>query len=136
MTKTTTTPKIITTHDWISVDFGNGRRLTASRSGEKGAGAIPAEVFDKWSNMIRADEGGTIGERIARFVADIDSVWPAWNAPPRAFAIGEVVKYDFGPRRGGIRSGTVVKKLRTTYTIKFGDLGLIRMAGDMLAEFN
>jgi hypothetical protein len=132
----TKAPRITTTHDWISVDFGNGRRLTASRSGEKGSGAIPKEVFRQWSDMIRANSGGTVGEKIARFVENIDTIWPAWNVAPKAFSVGDSVRYDFGPRRGGICEGKVVRVLRTNYTVDFGVHGLIRMAGDLLADFN
>lgn len=130
------TPKIITNHDWISVDFGNGRRLTVSRSGEKGTGAIPPGVFDKWSKTIRAPGDEPYSARIEKFVAGIDAIWPGWSIPPRSFAVGESVKYDFGPRRGGIREGKVVKKLRTTYTVDFAGYGLVRMAGDLLEEHN
>jgi hypothetical protein len=131
-----TTPRIIRNFDWISVDFGNGRRLTAGRSGEKATGAVPRDVFDKWSKMICETGTGTFDERIERFVADIDTTWPDWNKPPRSFAVGEQVKFDFGKRRGGVRTGTVIKVLRTNYTVDFGDMGRIRMAGDLLAEFN
>jgi hypothetical protein len=132
----TKAPRITTTHDWISVDFGNGRRLTASRSGEKATGAVPQEVFRQWSGMIRATGGGTFEEKIARFVENIDTIWPAWNVAPKAFSVGDSVRYDFGPRRGGICEGKVVRVLRTNYTVDFGVHGLIRMAGDLLADFN
>jgi hypothetical protein len=130
------TPKIKTTHDWISVDFGNGRRLTVSRSGEKATGAIPYPVFREWSNMIRTTTGDTYIDRIEKFVADIDAIWPEWNVAPQTFKVGQVVKYDFGPKRGGLRSGTVVKILRTNYTVRFDEMGLVRISGDLLAEFN
>jgi hypothetical protein len=129
------TPRTTTTHDYISVDFGNGRRLTASRSGEKSSGSVPHEVFDLWSRTVRAG-GGTVGERIGKFVADIDTIWPDWSVPPKTFKVGDPVKYDFGPRQGGVREGKIVKVLRTNYTINFGEFGLIRMSGDLLEEFN
>lgn len=136
-TKTKTAyPKITTQHDWISVDFGNGRRLTVSRSGEKASGAVPRDVFNQWSVMLRAVGGEGYGERIKKFVSDIDSIWPEWNAAPPTFKVGDVVRYDFGPRRGGMMSGTVVKVLRTNYTVRFDGIGLVRISGDLLSEFN
>ena len=128
-------PRIITTHDWISVDFGNGRRLTASRSGEKGTGAIPHEVFRAWSKMICEESPVTIDDRIAAFVARIDSIWPEWDVPPRTFTVGESVSFDFG-KRGGVRRGTVVKVSRTNYTVDFVGYGKVSMAGDLLATGN
>jgi hypothetical protein len=129
-------PKIITRHDWISVDFGNGRRLTVSRSGEKATGAVPHHVFREWSNMIRTTTGDTYSDRIEKFVADIDSVWPEWHVAPPTFKVGQTVKYDFGPRRGGMAEGVIVKVLRSNYTVRFDGMGLVRIPGDMLAENN
>lgn len=136
-TKTKTAyPKITTQHDWISVDFGNGRRLTASRSGEKGTGLMPREVFDAWVKMVNTPDGTSLGERIAKFAADIDSIWPDWRVGPKTFHLGDTVRYDFGPRRGGMQAGKIVKVLRTNYTVRFDGMGLVRISGDLLSEFN
>ena len=124
-------PKIIKQHDYLSVDFGNGRRLTVSRSGEKASGAVPRSVFDAWSRAMRAPGAANYEERIDRFVANIQSIWPEWSTPPRAYAVGERVSADFG-KRGGVRSGVVEKVLRSNYTVRFDGIGLVRIAGDML----
>ena len=127
-------PRIIEQHDYVSVDFGNGRRLTASFSGEKASGAVPMEVFDRWSAAIRGvTEGKTLGQAIREFVANIDTIWPAWSAPPaKVYSPEEEVSFDFGKRRGGVKKGRIVKKTRTGYQIRFEGMGLVSMSADLL----
>ena len=136
-TASQTAPRIIEQHEYISVDFGNGRRLTTSYSGERATGAIPAHVWKAWfAAMDRKGAEGTIGERVRAFAAGIDALWPEWNTPPKAFAVGQTVRFDFGPRRGGMDTGVVVSLKRTTYTVRFARMGLVGLSADLLAEFN
>jgi len=131
-------PRIINQHEYISIDFGNGRRLTASFSGAKAAGAIPPHVWKAWLAMIdspTAPGPNAFLVKIEAFAASIGTLWPEWNVPPREFKVGETVKFDFGPKRGGTRSGKIEKKSRTSYVVRF-DSGLISISGDMLAEQN
>lgn len=128
-------PKINAQHDYISVDLGNGRRLTCSWNGEKATGAIPDPVFDAWHKMVVSKSETPLLERIKAFVDGLGTLWPEWNVPPREFRPGERVKCDFGKRRG-MDTGTILKKNRTTYDIKWDREGLVGMAGDMLVPFN
>lgn len=129
-------PKINTQHDYISVDFGNSRRLTTSHSGQKASGEVPSRVFEAWVKALNVVSGVNYGERVAKFVADIDALWPEWSTPPKSFEEGQEITFDFGARRGGVKKGKVEKKNRTTYTVRFEGMGLIKMAGDLLARGN
>ena len=131
-----TAPRIITQHEYISVDFGNSRRLTTSFSGQKASGEIPPHVWKAWLKAMMDKAETPFGERVAKFVADIDTLWPEWNVPPKTFEIGQEVSFDFGPRRGGVKKGKIEEKKRTTYTVRFEGMGLIGMAGDLLARGN
>ena len=135
-TASQTAPRIIEQHEYISVDFGNGRRLTTSYSGERAAGAIPPHVWRAWLTAMSRKGGGTVGESVRAFAAGIDALWPEWNMPPKAFAVGQTVRFDFGPRRGGMDTGVVVSLKRTTYTVRFARMGLVGLPADLLAEFN
>jgi hypothetical protein len=130
-------PRIIEQHEYISVDFGNGRRLTTSYSGQRAAGAIPPHVWRAWlAAMDEKNTGLNYGERVRAFAAGIDALWPEWGTPPKEFAVGQAVKFDFGPRRGGADKGVVVKKVRATYTVRFERMGLVGIPADLLAEYN
>ena len=126
-------PRIIKNHDYISVDFGNGRRLTAGRSGEKATGAVPSLVFDRWHKMVHNDDGMQLGDRIQKFVDEINSLWPEWSTPPKAFKVGDKVKVDFGKKKGGLKEGVIIGVKRTNYSVRF-DAGLYEVPGDMLRE--
>jgi hypothetical protein len=131
-------PRIITQHDFVSVDFGNGRRLTTSWSSQKATGAVPHAVFVAWCAMLdrKTVEGVvdiTFGERIAKFVADINTIWPDWNKPPKAYTVGQTVTFDFGKRKGGTDTGVVVDVRRTNVFVKWNRRGeTIGLTADML----
>ena len=131
-----TKPTIITTHDYVTVNFGNGRRLTGSYGGEKATGAIPKHVWQAWLALLdNPADTRTLGERIQKFVDDINSLWPEWNVPPKTFNVGDTVKMDFG-KRGGMDTGTIIKKAHTNYTIRFEKHGLVGINGDLLSRYN
>ena len=150
------TPSIATQRDFLSVNFGNGRRLTVSYSGEKAAGAVPHNVWLTWTvlhqrlpmsaataaKLTNAQKAflasplpAAVGERVKAFVDQIDALWPEWNAAPPAFTIGQRVKFDFGPRKG-TDEGTVTAKARTSYTVRWDRNGLVRVSADMLSPVN
>jgi hypothetical protein len=136
MAKTPNRPTIITQHEYISINFGNNRRLTASFRGEKAAGSIPQTVFNLFSKAVQDPAWGkNIGERIEKFVNDINTIWPEWNKPPMQFRVDQPVRYDFGPRRGGMDQGIVMKVGRSV-TVRFVRSGMIRMAADLLEKDN
>ncbi len=123
--------------DYISLDFGNGRRLTTSWSGQKASGAVPTHVFKAWCAMVDEKKPeGLFLDRVKKFSTDIDKLWPEWSTPAKTFNIGQAVQFDFGPKRGGVDTGTVTEKLRTNYVIRFVRRGLIAMPGDLLARCN
>jgi hypothetical protein len=128
-------PTIINQHDYISINFGNNRRLTASHSGEKASGVIPDEVFTAFCKLRDQKGGGNYLERIQHFADNIATVWPDWDKPARTFSVNEPVRFDFGKRRGGMDTGTVTKVAKTV-TVRFERTGLIRMAADLLAQYN
>ena len=148
------TPSIINQHEYVSVNFGNGRRLTVSFNGEKAAGAVPHNVWATWTvlhqrKLPSAATAATLtdaqkaflagplpeinGERVQAFVDQIAALWPEWNVAPPAFTVGQRVKLDFGPRRGGVDEGTVTAKVRTSYTVRWDRSGLIRVSADILS---
>jgi hypothetical protein len=131
-----TKPTIINQHEYISINFGNNRRLTCSYSGEKASGAIPYNVFKEFSNRIRAKSDVKIGDRVQQFVDEIDTIWPEWNRQPRKFQVNENVVFDFGKRRGGMDKGVVTKVRGTSVTVRWERNGLIGMTADMLEEQN
>lgn len=140
----TTYPRVIESHDWISIDFGNGRRLTSSYSGEKASGSIPPHVFKAWISFVdgygKSDEASKAKPEdkpflraIERFAVEILPKWPGWDAPMPTFTVGQVVAFDFGARRGGKESGPVVKINRTSVTVRFPTQGLVSIPNDLLA---
>jgi hypothetical protein len=139
--KTKTAPAIITRHDYISVDFGNNRRLTASFGGEKASGAVPAPVFDLWSKAMTYQPAVLVrlgmtddckrGELVQRFVDQIDTIWPEWHVAPTLPAVGEPVTVHFGKRRGS-ETGTVTAIRGTMITATFPTQGVVRFAADMI----
>jgi hypothetical protein len=128
--KTTRKPRIINQHEYISVDLGNGRRLTASFRGEKATGSVPKHVFDAWCRAVSTQEG-TVGERITAFVDRIDTVWPEWHVGPPARVVGDVVELDFG-KGHGVDSGPIVSKRGARYTVRFARRGLVSVPADLL----
>lgn len=140
---TKTVPSIISRHDYISVDFGNNRRLTTSYSGAKAAGAVPTAVFTLWADAMEykptalqrlglektADlRNGAI---VQRFVDRIADIWPEWNVAPILPSIGDHVAINFGKRRGS-ETGTVTAIRGTMVTAMFPTQGLIRFAADQI----
>lgn len=137
MAKTLTKPTIINQHEYMSINFGNNRRLTGSYRGERAAGSIPLNVFDAFSKAVHNKEyGATYGDRVQRFADEIDKIWPEWNVPPRTFAVNEEVVFDFGKRRGGTDKGIVTKVKGTSVTVKWQRMGLVGLTADMLEEYN
>lgn len=102
----TTYPKITNTHQWIRINLGNNRGLTASYSGTKATGSIPLEVFQLWSDALEYKEsalarlgltkndGVAKGKIIEIFASRIDQIWPGWNVAPAIPAVGSEVVFD------------------------------------------
>ena len=134
-TTTTKKPTIITQHDYISINFGNNRRLTTSWSGQKASGAVPGHVFNEFCRRILEEANTNFGDRIQKFVDEIDTIWPEWNVPPKTFTVGEEVTYYFGKRKG-VEKGVVTKVRGTNVTVRFESSGLISMAADLLQDGN
>ena len=132
---TTKRPSIITQHDYISINFGNNRRLTSSYSGQKASGCVPPCVFNEFCRRMEEKSDVKYGERMQKFVEEIDTIWPAWNVPARQFRVGEKVNFYFGKSRG-VHEVEVVKVRGTSVTIKDGNGGLIRMSADLLESGN
>jgi hypothetical protein len=134
-------PKIIVTHDYIRVSFGNNRNLSVSYGGEKASGAVPHHVFSLWSKAHLDDEqtlahiglkkGVTHKETVDAFVSHIDAIWPEWNVGPTLAAIGDTVTVDFGKRKG-LDTGVVEKVRGTSITVLFKREGRISVPADML----
>lgn len=123
------TPKIIENHDYISVVFGSRGRLTKARYRDTSTGGVPGHVFDEFIRRTTLEPGSskTYGEVIREFVADIDTIWPEWNQPVKKVAVGDRVQYDFGKKRGGVDTGTVVKVGRSAH-VNFDRMGPFRMS--------
>ena len=121
--------KLIEAHEYVSIDFGNGRRLTTSYSGEKATGAVPRKVFTAWCALFEPGATGTVIERVKKFMAEAPTLWPEWAAPPPSFAPGDEVTMDPGKR--GVMRGTIVKKARTSYVVRFPN-ELASVPADML----
>lgn len=126
--------RLIEHHDYVSIDFGHGRRLTTSWSGQKATGSIPKHVWGAWVGlMARKDDGRNFGERIRGFMAEIPTLWPEYaDGPQQTFGVGARVGLNFGASRGGVDHGTVVKKLKTNLEVRFEKNGLVRVNPDLL----
>lgn len=137
-------PRIIETHDWISVDFGGGRRLTTSWSGEKATGAVPRNVFTAWAKFVDDFRKGPKREpptptekpflrAIERWVESVvPAIWPDWSVLARVPEVGEIVRYDFGSRRGGVDEGPITKVTKTRATVQFARHGSVSVTHDMI----
>lgn len=130
-------PRLNIQHEYLSIDFGNGRRFTVSHSGKKTTGAVPDTAW-KWmlASLKDPKTGANYGEQMQYICDHIAEGWPEWNVAPRAYKVGEAVVFDFGPRRGGKDKGTVEKVLRTSVTVRFERTGLLSMPADMLDDWN
>ena len=153
-------PRIVEQHSYLSIDFGNNRRLTTSFSGEKASGAVPRSVFTTWLLLFPRDGAKLTaraaqhklltdaqraflldlvgreldnGQRVEAFAAAADKLWPEWKVPPRTFRKDEDVTFDFGPRRGGVDTGTVTEVGRIV-RVRWKRMGLVSMAADLLAS--
>lgn len=137
-----TTPSIINQHDYIRINFGNGRGLTVSYSGERSNGAVPEHVFKLWSqaHQFEAEALKRIGREKAganhlnvteAFVAKINEIWPDWKTLPKVPKVGDRVTLSFGKRKG-LDTGTVEKVRGTSVTARFDHQGLVSFAADML----
>ena len=103
-------PAVRNAHDYISINFGQGRVFTLNRNGAKGTN-LPGAVFTRLDNFVQAEvkkPGGDYGKAVEALVAQIDRVWAAWNEPVPTFAVGDSV-VDFVGKKG-----TVVGKVRLT----------------------
>jgi len=159
-------PRIRWASDFVTVDFGNNRGLSASFGGEKARGIVPFEVFDGWCvlfnemhtlnpcrvaltprvkavvdaiNAVTTPVPLTRQERVAAFVARIADMWPEWDKAPDAdkYLPGMAVKMKFGKRKP-IIDGTVESVRGTMVTCRFPDeyAGPMRIPMDMLDEYN
>lgn len=122
-------PKIITSHEWISLVLGK-RRLTISYGGVKAGGGIPDAVFDLWDKAVRLrtpEALTTLGlapdkapgqqnkllDIIQAFADKIDTIWPDWAKEPVMPVPGATIKVNFGKRKGIIEG--VVKEVKRNY---------------------
>lgn len=128
--------------DFITLNLGNGRTLTSGRSGEKGSGSVPENVFMAFSNAVRAhkprETGLLLDEMVEQWALKVlPKLWPEWNTPPKTFKLGQKITYDFGKRRSaptGVCQGVIEelpKRQGGTYTVRFPGARL-RMTGDLL----
>lgn len=155
-------PRIKWAHEWVSLDFGNNRGLSASFGGEKARGSVPFEVFDGWCVLLNDVHPGSPckialtprvkavvdaanatckdrQERVAYFAAHVGDMWPEWDKAPDAsrYTPGAAVKMKFGKRKP-IVDGTVDSVRGTMVTCRFPAeyAGPVRIPMDMLDEFN
>lgn len=104
--------KITETHDRITVNLGNGRRLGYSRYRDTCSGDVPMDVFRKWSAArTNIPKGKTLGDAVRDFVANLDTIWPEWQAAPPRLEVGDRVTAR-GPRGTAI-IGTIVGRSKT-----------------------
>lgn len=127
-------PKIINSHEWISLVL-NKNRLTVSYSGAKAVGFIPAEIFALWCD---ATDFGTsvkkqnalvklgldpknppkIGEVVETFAKKIDTIWPEWSKEPYMPKVGDTITVNFG-KRHGLESAVAEEVKRNYVTANF-----------------
>lgn len=104
--------KVTTTHDRITVNLGNGRRLGYSRYRDTCSGDVPMDVFKKWSAArSNVPKGKTLGDVVNDFVSNLDTIWPEWRDAPVRLNVGDRVAAK-GPRGTAI-TGTVVGYSKT-----------------------
>jgi len=120
-TKTLSTgAKLQVAFDYLSLKLGNGRTITAGRSGEKFSGDIPGPVMTSFSSMITAFGKGKTrvpGLDFEGAITDwaentLPTVWPTWNVAPAEPTLGLKIKIDNGKGRAawrGVHEGKVVK---------------------------
>lgn len=124
-------PTVRNAHDYISINFGQGRVFTLNRNGAKGTN-LPGAVFTRLDNFVQAEvkkPGGDYGKAVEALVAQIDRVWAAWNEPVPTFAVGDSV-VDFVGKKG-----TVVVRLRINYKVQFeGDPYVTRVSPTLLRK--
>jgi hypothetical protein len=145
-------PKINSQHEFISMSLGNNRTMTVSRSGVRGKGKIPQEVFSFWDEAtrfkpealqklgLRTDarsnmnpEGVTMGQVIQAFADQIDTIWPEWAVAPALPTVGQEVRISFGKKKG-MDSGVVEKVKGTMITARFSREGLVSFPADMIEQ--
>ena len=108
-------PTVRSTHDYISVNFGQGQVFTVSYRGAKGTN-IPSDVFTRLDDFVQAEvkkPEGNYGKAIEALVEQIDALWADWQKPMPTFVAGDRV---IGPN--GVQ-GVVKKKARTNYEVQF-----------------
>lgn len=117
----TTYPKLTVSHDRITLNLGNGRRLTASRYTDSASGEISQAMFEAWLKLRDNYPAGckSFGEACQHFADNLDTAFPDWNAPVNRFDVGERVKWD--RPICGTTTGLVVSKRGSIYTVRIGD---------------
>ena len=109
--------KMTVTHEWLRLDLGNNRGLTTSYGGQKSTGAVPEAVFRAWCEALDGKgvwaKGETVGERVASFADEMDSIWPDWKKAPDTshLVVGYRGSMFLGPRKGS--KGYVITDLPT-----------------------
>ena len=110
--------KMTVTHEWLRLDLGNNRGLTTSYGGTKSTGAVPNAVFKAWCEAVDgkgvwASKGKNVGERVASFADEMDSIWPDWKKAPDTshLVVGYRGSMFLGPRKGS--KGYVITDLPT-----------------------
>jgi hypothetical protein len=127
--------KYTESHEWIALDFGNGRGFSSSYGGEKGRGLADG-IFDKLLAFLGdAKNGADYRERMKKMGEEIATIWPEWNVVTALPTVGTKCRLDFGKRRNppsGICAVEVVKVRRYNVTLRIeGMNGLLTMSGDM-----
>ncbi len=108
-------PTVRSAHDYISVNFGQGRVFTVNRGGSKGTNLSLEELkpLDDFVQHEVHKPEGNYGKAIQSLVKQIDAVWPEWNKPMPTFTQGDTVIEPTGKR------GNVVGKARTNLKVQF-----------------
>lgn len=114
-------PTLRVNHDYISINFGNGRVFTCNRNGEK-ATNLPIEVFDTLCKYIK-EAPGPYGKRFEMLLREIDYVWPEWNEKPPEFVAGDRLLVGTGKKP---KLATYIEKRKTNIAVRIdGEPGVV-----------
>lgn len=131
--------KLQVAFDYLSLKLGNGRTITAGRSGERATGDVPDAVFESFTKMVASGEG-SLGEKMPKWAEEVLPVlWPSWAVAPPTPSVGDTVTKDFGHRRSrwsGKMTGVIEKAPRRKtgrYNVRF-EAGLMGMTAGEIAQ--
>jgi len=132
--------KYTESHEWIALDFGNGRGFSTSYGGEKGRGLADG-IFAKLCAFIADSKNGAdYSVRMQKMGKEIGTIWPEWNAVAAPPAVGTKCRLDFGKRRSepsGVRACEVVKVRGYNVTVRIEGISwTLRMSNDMFRNMS